>query len=416
MIRGASWLSEVSATRQVLSRIAFVCSLLAGVNLKGLIRFTPECKPTIAALETLLRAKAGPRLMGASLLIFRQAFTKKAIEAAKKIVLRCARGKRNLGYRDLESIKTAWEQITKKYGKKHAKKVVSRSKAFTGITWINALIQKWDRRQFNKAADVLGELLLVKKPTSSFADATTIVAKLPLLGIHYGSKHVVRCAYVFRGLISKGPMLSITNEDWQANRDMNPTTTSKGFDALSVEDIDDAHRMRFTIAEIMAAHHASSSTKAMWRNLQTIEMPCSTCEWNACLNQIQQQQGCNEYAAIKFVLKRLPGKTTALMRMRKRLLGQVWKDEDVYTGLDVARCSAVFQKYLSAEPVISGNAWEQWMERREEFINSFGAPVLYCTYCGSELAARRGGGNVSQSACARGTACANARHSVRPSN
>ena len=122
MIRGASWLSEVSATRQVFSRIAFVCSLLAGVNLKGLIRFTPECKPTIAALETLLRAKACPRLMGASLLIFRQAFTKKAIEAAKKIVLRCARGKRNLGYRDLQRIKTAWEEITKKYGKKTCQK------------------------------------------------------------------------------------------------------------------------------------------------------------------------------------------------------------------------------------------------------------------------------------------------------
>ena len=416
MIKGASWLSEVSATRQVLARIAFLCSLLSGANLKGLIRFTPECKPTIAALKALLRAKACPRLMGASLLIFRQAFTKKAIEAAKRIVLRCARGQRSLGYGDLKKIKTAWEQITKKYGKKHAKKVVSRSKAFTGSTWLKALIQKWDRKRFNKAADVLGELLLVKNPTNSFVEATTTVAKLPLLGMHYGSKHVVRCAYVFRSLISKQSMLSITDEDWQANRDMNPATTSKGFDALSVEDINDAHRMRFTVAEIMAKHHASSSTKAMWRSLQTVEMPCSTCEWNACLNQIQQQQHCNEYAAIKFVLKRLPGTTTSLMSMRKRLLGQVWKDEDVYTGMDIARCSAVFQKYVCAEPVLKGNAWEQWMERRQTFITSFGAPVLYCTYCGSELTATRGGGNVSQSACARGTVCANARHSLKHTN
>ena len=413
MIRGASWLNEISSTQQVLARIAFLCSLLSGANLKGLIRFTPECKPTIVALKALLRAKASPRLMGASLLIFRQAFTKKAIEAAKSVVLRCARGKRNLWHGDLKRIKTAWDHIAKKYGKKHAKKVVSRSKAFTGSTWITAMIQKWDNKRFNKAADVLGELLLVHNPTSNFRDATSSVSKLPLLGMHYGSKHVVRCAYVFRSLIAKSSMLPITDDDWQVNRDMNAATTSKGFNALSVEDINDAHRMRFTVAEIMATHHASSSTKAMWRSLQTIEMPCSTCEWNACLNQIQQQQNCNEYAAIKFVMKRLPGTTTSLLRMRKRLLGQVWKDEDVYTGLDVARCSAVFQKYLSAEPVLKNNAWEQWMEKRQKFIRSFGAPVLYCTYCGGGLSASRGSGNVSQSVCARGTVCANARHSVK---
>ena len=42
---------------------------------------------------------------------------------------------------------------------KLAKEVVSRSKAFTGVTWIDALLKKWDMTKFNAAADSLGELL-----------------------------------------------------------------------------------------------------------------------------------------------------------------------------------------------------------------------------------------------------------------
>ena len=159
----------------------------------------------------------------------------------------------------------------------------------------------------------------------------------------------------------------------------------------------------------MAAHCASSSTKSMWRSLQTIEMPCSTCEWTACLNQIQQNQGCTEYAAIKFVMERIPGDPEAMIRMRSRLIGQVWQDEDVYTGLDVARCSAVFDRYLSEQHVLDGNAWQQWIGKREAFTKSFKAPALYCTYCGDPLRTTRGGGNSLLSMCPQGTVCATTR-------
>ena len=159
----------------------------------------------------------------------------------------------------------------------------------------------------------------------------------------------------------------------------------------------------------MAAHCANSSTKSMWRSLQTIEMPCSTCEWTACLNQIQQNQGCTEYAAIKFVMERIPGDPEAMIRMRSRLIGRVWQDVDVYTGLDVARCSAVFNRYLSKQPVLDGNAWQQWIGKREAFIKSLQAPVLYCIYCGDPLRTTRGGGNSLLTMCPQGTVCATTR-------
>ena len=137
-----------------------------------------------------------------------------------------------------------------------------------GVTWIDALIMKWDMKLFNNAADSLGELVLRKSPSVDFKKAAAAVTELPLLGMHYGSKHVVRSAYVLRTLISKQTMLAITDQDWKNSRDMNKETTTKGFDALSVEDLDDADRMRFTVAEIMAAHSHSRKPTTHGRSLQ----------------------------------------------------------------------------------------------------------------------------------------------------
>ena len=235
MGEGSSWFTEVSREKHVLARIAFLCSILSGINLKALIRFTPECKPTVGALQTLMKAKASLRLIGACLLVFRQAYAKKAITAAKIVALRCARARRSLRYVDLKSIKASWERVARKHGKKHAKKVVSRTRAFTGATWIDALLKKWDITKFNAAADCLGELVLRKSPSVDFHKAAAAVSELPLLGISYGGKHVVRSAYVVRTLISNQTMLAITDQDWMYNRDMSNTTT-KGFDALSVQE------------------------------------------------------------------------------------------------------------------------------------------------------------------------------------
>ena len=162
----------------------------------------------------------------------------------------------------------------------------------------------------------------------------------------------------------------------------------------------------FSLAEVMAAHCSSSSTKAMWRSLQTIEIPCSICEWTACLNEIRREKGMTESEAIQYVLQRIPGDPAAMMRVRSRLLGQVWMDQDVYTGLDVARTSAVFKKYFDAEPVLDGNAWTMWTERRAAFIKSIKAPPLYCRSCGDPLPTTKFRGNSVSTLCPSCITCA----------
>ena len=152
----------------------------------------------------------------------------------------------------------------------------------------------------------------------------------------------------------------------------------------------------------MRATSASTATRAKWERMQTLEVPCSVCEFQGVLHYFAKVM---KGDVLKYVLERLPGAPADMHNMRKRIAGETWQQRDVYTGKDEMRATAVARRWIKDGPTFADSAWQRYVDNGV----SLQLPVLWCRRCGrllkTKLRVKKQGGPI-QMHCAKGMGCA----------
>jgi len=160
--------------------------------------------------------------------------------------------------------------------------------------------------------------------------------------------------------------------------------------------------MRATVAGLMRAMSASSATRAKWERMQTLEVPCSVCEFQGVVHYLTKR---TKGDVFKYVLERLPGAPDDMHHMRKRIAGDTWQQRDVHTGKDEMRATAVARRWIHGAPKLADSAWQRYVDNKL----ALPLPVLWCRRCGRLLSTKiqvKKHGGPTQLQCVKGMCCA----------
>ena len=109
--------------------------------------------------------------------------------------------------------------------------------------------------------------------------------------------------------------------------------------------------MRLTLTWWLGhAAFSGKQAKARYNKMQTLELPCSVCEFTGLINRMQkdtQMPATTEKDCIIHILERIPGDEAQLGALRKSMVGMLYGDRTTaHTGRDEARCASMGYKYL----------------------------------------------------------------------
>ena len=378
----STWFEDDGATSAERHwRQAFIASVACGLVIKLLLIFAADVRNCLKFCAKLRKAGVRQQFLGGCLLLMRQTYAKAGQEKVMKIALILKRQGQEWSADSLRTVRDSWTEIGNKFGKKHMKKVQSRSAAYTGPEWIDAILQT-GMKVFHKASRLLGacmeseEALPLCKAADIMAKGTY---KIPLMS-RYGPVHCYRIAMVFRTQICKLQPLKFGAEDWLYSRNMCDESTAAGFDRLGVHTLQEAEAMKYTVVRYMADSASSYTTVAQYNAMQLVELSCPVCEWEMMLKA--------HFSTAKWLLLRLPVDVSAQKQSRKRLVGMVEADKDSATGLDAGKASKVAKLWLAESPQqVKRNCYDYCPEN---------LPRIFCSRCAKLLAASqlmpRGGG------------------------
>ena len=397
-------------------RACFLAMCGTGLVAKVLVSYAPEVQYQMKKLKQGDRNR-GAIHVGAVLLLMRQAFARKGVDA----VVTCVQGE-NCGLTNLKSLLKAWQDIRKKDGAKHCKKTQSRSAAFTGDTWLRQVVEYIEKgcgkggKAFSEtdwvsACELLGEICLSPNgPTKAYPLRTAILAKLPCIDAKYGANHIMRCAHVARVHVFKLPPLTIDAKEWEGAAGMTKANTAAGFANLGIHSLEEAHAAKHVVTSFMGTKvFASKTTRSKFMKMLTIELPCAVCEWQGALKHVRRAQKLPTLeAAAKIVMAKLPCDPHEMGELRVSLMGTVWKGEDVVTGQDTMRATAVTNVFLKNALDIDGDSV---LAAFENDSLDFGLSKFRCDRCSdlfmSAETSHKGGPYVT--ACTKCNSCMNKR-------
>jgi len=364
---GATWATEHANPQVCISRTMLLAGYKCGFPLKTHLAACPDYRECSSEMQRLWRANLrGPLLGGAAVLLCRF-YAEEGIHTVGRYceqLLASDDGSFVWTEEHFDGIGS----VTQNLEKHNRKKMVARGGLFFGDAFLQHA--RKNVAQFQTAA-LSAATVLENETCRAFCDIYDVISKVSSLKSTNGIQ-VVRILYKMRmQLHVSWPAVVLTPRCWTLVRNMNENSASGPFDDIAVHSLQDGVRMHDAVLDAFKDGLTSSSTRAIYNNIQVWELSIGVCESHSCTAEVGKKVSDNLPA---FVLSRLPASSKEQLKMRLMLKGRAAADPNYKTGLDSSygkRLAPILVDF----PILQDSAWSQF----EAGTLQMGLARTYCT-------------------------------------